>query len=83
MSIYGGNPFQSVLDALRSADSEADEKLSDLRDLISNVEDAVSVVEDYQTSLSDAIEAIEGLGDLSASYSFDYSADDFDLSPDL
>lgn len=81
--MYTSNPFQSVLDSLREADSVADDKLSELRDLISNAEDAINVVEDYQNSLSDAIDAIEGLGDLSASYTFDYSAEDFDLSPDL
>lgn len=78
--MYGSSPFESILSALRSTQEEADEKRSAFGDLVSELNDAISELDDFSGRIDDAISTIEGLGDLSVSYSFSYEVEDLDLS---
>ena len=69
-----------LLDSLRNAVSEAEDKESELTELKYELDNALGEIEDFKTNLESTIDALENLGDLSVSYSFTYSADDFDIS---
>lgn len=75
--------FDYVLNALRIAQTDADEKIDVLGDFKDEIVSALSEIDNYKDRIQEAIDAIESLDDLSCSYSFDISVDDINLYPEF